>query len=688
MTRRGGRAGRPWGDRFVGARPSPAPSGRDRRVGRPSGDGPVPAALTRPARRLGIAPLFRRCAVVAGLVVGLLVPAGVATAAPAPVPLTPCRVEGLAAQCGTLRVPLDYTDPSAPTIAIGFAWRAAPHPSGRTVLAQEGGPGYPATGTASDFAAIFGGLLRTRNLLVVDARGTGRSTPLDCEPLQSLPSPSPRFRSAVTACGQQLNHTWRRGDGSWVHASDLFSTANTARDTARVVEALGVGPVDLYGDSYGTYFAQSFLARFPHLLRSVVLDSAYEARDLDPWYRTTVTTARAAFDTVCARAVGCPAGSSWARISALAASVRRRPVSGVAVGTDDRRHHATVGVTQLVDLVNDAGYDFDPYRQLDAAARAYLDDGDGTPLLRLWLQDVGYDYSDYSAPAGYYSDGLYLAVACTDYPQLFDLAAPPAQRRAQLAASIAALPADTFAPFTTREWLSVLPYTETYTGCLTWPAPTHAADPPVPPGPMDATGVPVLILNGELDSLTPAAGGAHIAAQIGPAAHAYVAANTVHLVALASPYSCGPAVVRRFVADPSGPLDTSCLARLPAVRAVPAFPRRLAGAGPDRVHRLATVAAAAAGDATVRFAYVDGFADRGLRGGSVTYARNGNARLSGVRWTVDSAVSGSVRATASGHRASLVVTDAAGSVPVTVVWGDGRYASVTVAGQRIRVPAP
>ena len=60
--------------------------------------------------------------------------------------------------------------------------------------------------------------------------------------------------------------------------------------------------------------------------------------------------------------------------------------------------------------------------------------------------------------------------------------ATPAVRRQQLAASIKALPADTFAPFTTAEWIQMNQFTEAYTGCLDWPAPTHPADPPVRPG--------------------------------------------------------------------------------------------------------------------------------------------------------------------------------------------------------------
>ncbi len=227
------------------------------------------------------------------------------------VPLHACDLGiGRPTSCGSIPVALDPSDSRAGTIRIGFGWVAADGTAaataGGTVVAMEGGPGYPSTGTAADFAAMLGPLLRHRNLLVVDARGTGRSTPIDCEPLQSLPSPSPRFQAALTACGRQLNHTFPRAGGGFVHASDLFTTANTARDVAAVIRALRLGRVDLYGDSYGTYFAQSFLSRYPKLLRSVVLDSAYEARALDPWYRTTIATARTAFDEVCAHAVGCP----------------------------------------------------------------------------------------------------------------------------------------------------------------------------------------------------------------------------------------------------------------------------------------------------------------------------------------------------------------------------------------------
>lgn len=154
---------------------------------------------------------------------------------------------------------------------------------------------------------MAGSLLRHRNLLVVDARGTGRSTPLNCAPLQQLSSPSDQFPEAAKRCGEQLNHTFRRTNGAFVHASDLFGTANAASGIADVIGRLGLGRGEFYGDSYGSYVAQSFLARYPESLRSVVMDSAYEARGLNPSYTTSVTTARSAINTVCRRTAGCPA---------------------------------------------------------------------------------------------------------------------------------------------------------------------------------------------------------------------------------------------------------------------------------------------------------------------------------------------------------------------------------------------
>ena len=45
-----------------------------------------------------------------------------------------------------------------------------------------------------------------------------------------------------------------------------IATAYAADDLAAVMRALELGKVDLYGDSYGTFFVQEFVARLPFLL--------------------------------------------------------------------------------------------------------------------------------------------------------------------------------------------------------------------------------------------------------------------------------------------------------------------------------------------------------------------------------------------------------------------------------------
>ena len=306
------------------------------------------------------------------------------------------------------------------------------------------------------------------------------------------------FNRLVAACGAQLNHTWHYRDGGWVHASDLFNSAYSARDVARVLRALRLGRVDLYGDSYGSWFAQVFASRYPGRLRSVTLDSTYQVLGLDPWYTTTVLTARRAFAQACERSAACAAatrgGRAWARIGALARRLARRPVSGPTTTESGTRGRLTVTPLTLVNLVNNAGFDPVVYRDLDAAARALLRHDDAAPLLRLAALSLGFD--DTNEPLPGFSDGLYFAVSCTDYVQLFDRSAPPAVRHRQYRAALRREPGGTFAPFSLAQWTSMDQYTEAYSACLNWPAPVHHNPPITRRPPLVPARLPVLILSG------------------------------------------------------------------------------------------------------------------------------------------------------------------------------------------------
>jgi hypothetical protein len=136
---------------------------------------------------------------------------------------------------------------------------------------------------------------------------------------------------------------------------------------------------------------------------------------------------------VCARDRGCAAaapGTATQRLAALLDVVRVTPLTGRTRDVDGSSVAATVDPRTLVDMVQDAGSDPVILRELDASVRAALA-GDAVPPLRLAAQSSTFDHG--ASPAGYFSNGPYMAVSCSDYPQLSSLAATPAQRRRQLA---------------------------------------------------------------------------------------------------------------------------------------------------------------------------------------------------------------------------------------------------------------
>jgi pimeloyl-ACP methyl ester carboxylesterase len=571
------------------------------------------------------------------------------------------------AYCGALERPLDPRRAHSRTISVGFRYLpAARRARGPAIVAVEGGPGYPSIGSEVEYRGIYRPLLRERDLLLVDNRGTGRSARIDCEILQTFTGRTSgwAFAQRVRACADQIDRRFG------AHATDYFGTRDAVADLAAVLRRLRLGRVDLYGDSYGTFFTQHFMARHPELLHSVVLDSAYPVRDLDPWYASSGEAARRALETV--------SPGSVARLGQLLARLRVRPLGG------------RVDVRAVADMVQDSGSDPVILRELDASVRAALA-GDTVPLLRLARQSRAWNHGP--SEAGYFSGGLYFAVSCRDYPQLFSLSAPPRVRRLELAASLRLAP-DAFQPFTPAEWLTISGYSQPYDVCLDWPHPVRR-DVTIPDRPLPAT-VPVLILGGDLDSLTPLADAQVFGPKLGANVRVVTLPNTVHVTSegdtlLVHGANCGRRIIRAFTRAPSASLDTRCAGHIPALH-TPDFqgaPATLVS-GPDpgeAVRREVTVAANAFADSIVRHFYSDD--TRGLRGGrfTATGSRIVHFRLRRVRFTADTRTSGtgSWDAATGAVRARLIV----GRTIVRVNWTpDMPTATAKVRGAVLSLPAP
>jgi pimeloyl-ACP methyl ester carboxylesterase len=111
---------------------------------------------------------------------------------------------------------------------------------------------------------------------------------------------------------------------------DRYNTRESVDDLADVLDALGIPTVDLYGDSYGSYFGQAFAVNHPGRLRSLVLDGTYPLPGTDPAFGdlAEATWRRCASSARGARAAP-PAARSRSRSSAASCGgFARTPCAG------------------------------------------------------------------------------------------------------------------------------------------------------------------------------------------------------------------------------------------------------------------------------------------------------------------------------------------------------------------------
>lgn len=93
-------------------------------------------------------------------------------------------------RCGHIMVPALRGDPALGQTKVAFVIRHrrdTSQPSLGTIVAMDGGPGYAATAKpyAASLIAALGPVLRRRDLVLYDMRGTGRSDAIDCPALQA-----------------------------------------------------------------------------------------------------------------------------------------------------------------------------------------------------------------------------------------------------------------------------------------------------------------------------------------------------------------------------------------------------------------------------------------------------------------------------------------------------------------------
>ncbi|HVR39224.1 MAG TPA: alpha/beta fold hydrolase [Thermoanaerobaculia bacterium] len=138
--------------------------------------------------------------------------------------------------------------------------RATGTPARDALFIFQGGPGQSATQLADFYGRTFARARESRDLVLVDVRGTGKSNPLPCdvgvEPGELFPL------SAVARCRDELT---KRVDLT------KYTTADIVQDVEEIRAKLGYEQLDLYGTSYGTRVALEYLRRYPSRVRAMIV---------------------------------------------------------------------------------------------------------------------------------------------------------------------------------------------------------------------------------------------------------------------------------------------------------------------------------------------------------------------------------------------------------------------------------
>ena len=172
------------------------------------------------------------------------------------------------ALCGTLEVPEDRSNPGGRTTTLRVAVIPALSPNSLMTPSSRWpvGPVEPGRRSSAGCRGLFADVHATRDIVLVDQRGTGGSNPLVLPP---MPDTTGLWPAEVDAHLQ----TWSAGGLASIEADPRQYTSSVAADDLDAVrEALGYELIDLYGTSYGATLAQYYIRQHPDHVRVAIMD--------------------------------------------------------------------------------------------------------------------------------------------------------------------------------------------------------------------------------------------------------------------------------------------------------------------------------------------------------------------------------------------------------------------------------
>jgi pimeloyl-ACP methyl ester carboxylesterase len=428
----------------------------------------------------------------------------------APVEDTAARLERLGGvpctdsefTCVNVTVPLNHFDSTdTRTIDVVFAVLPATGERKGMFVTVIGGPGGSGLLSADSYTSYFDPSI-TENFDVVffDQRGINESNGLYCA--QAAADYYRTDADASTTQGEEklLDATQAFVDEcvAEIGETDLLpflDTTQAIEDLEAFRALMGDEKFWLYGESYGTQFAQTYATIHADHIAGLVLDGVVDLTLTDieflkqqatAFNDVLVATLQACNeDEACAADMGRDAVAVYDELAAL---LKQGPISfefPLSTGPMERRDFT------LSDLEATSGYFYSESARMVflRALAAYSRDQTLIPLARvsynaLYLNPDNFEV--FNDPS--YSDAIYYGVTCRDYAE------PGATNEEQAAAFIeAGNEIDSTLPRLASVYYGDIP-------CVYWPYPQQDE---TRPAPFTGEGFPTLVLNGTTDPATP-----------------------------------------------------------------------------------------------------------------------------------------------------------------------------------------
>lgn len=414
--------------------------------------------------------------------------------------------------CLKLKVPLDHTSPGDKrTIEVVFGILPATGERTGMFVTATGGPGSSGLETADSYARDFDPTIKEHyDLVFFDQRGAKQSGNLQCPNAldkyglgdinvfsnQQGTALEVASRSFADDCVAEIAK-----EGVPEDTLKFYGTSQAVEDLEAFRMTIGDEKIWLYGESYGTEYAQTYAAAHPEHLAALFLDGTVDLTTPTLDFQKEQTQA---FNDVlvatlqdCDRNADCSAevgGDALGLYDSLIAELGRRGIDYKFPVASGRLDDRTFTKDMLESVASDAIYT--QYgRMLFQRAMAAAAQNDFVPLARIYYATNQYNSEGRLPQLGDPVDNtLYFVIACADH-KILD-GTPEAQATAYLQAG-AMIQAT--APRLTSGFYGRLP-------CAYWPG-----DAPLTrPQPLVAKGIPTFVLGATTDPATPVQNGERV----------------------------------------------------------------------------------------------------------------------------------------------------------------------------------